>query len=119
MIKYKSFSTSSQVATTSGHLYDIEVIKEDVLSLLLTRKFDYPQDPTIGCVVHDYVYNPTINEDEEAEIKEDLLEQLGKDPRLENINIHIENSGEDLMIAIYADIKGIDEQLFMNVSLKE
>lgn len=119
MIKYKSYSTTSSNATRSGILYDIGVIKEDILSLVLTRKGDYPQDLDKGCIVHDYLFDPVLNSDEEAEIKEDFITQLSSDPRLSNIRVFLSNIEEDLIIAIYADIVGIDEELMMTVTLKE
>lgn len=119
MIKYKSFSTISTSATKSGLLFDMDVIKEDVLSIILTRKGDYPQDVTKGCIIHDYLFNPSVNTDEIAEIKEDMLQQLSSDPRLSNIDIYIQSSEDSILVAIYADVVGIDDRLIMNVQIKE
>ena len=49
-MKYKSLSTVSDRATSTGALYDMNAIMEDVLSLMLTRKGDYPMDNNIGCL---------------------------------------------------------------------
>jgi phage baseplate assembly protein W len=118
-MKYKSFSTTSSKVTSSGVLYDMDVIMENVLNLLLTRKGDYPMDINKGCIIHNYVFHPTLNSDEKSEIIEDTTTQLQSDPRLSNIMVDLEVMNEDIIVAIYADVVGLDNPMLMNITLKE
>lgn len=118
-MKYKSLSTVSDRATSTGAMYDMSAIMEDVLSLLLTRKGDYPMDNNIGCIIHNYVFHPILNSDEKSEIIEDTVGQLSRDPRLSNIMVDIETTDEDIIVAIYADVNSLSAPLMMNITLKE
>lgn len=119
MNTYRSLSTTSSKATESGSLYDIEVVKEDVLSLLLMRKGDLPMNMDIGCIIHNYVFHQELNSDEKAEIIEDTTAQLARGGRLYNINVSIETTGTSIIVAIYADVHGIDDTLQLNLALQE
>lgn len=119
MEKFKSVSSKSDKSTSSGVLYDIEVIKQDIVDLIMMRKGDIPQDNAIGCIIHDYVFHPKLNPDEEAEIIEDMTAQLLRDPRLSNINIHVYNFEEDLTVAIYADVTPLHTSIQLTVPIKE
>lgn len=118
-MKYKSLSTVSDRATSTGALYDMNAIMEDVLSLMLTRKGDYPMDNNIGCIIHNYVFHPILNSDEKSEIIEDTVGQLSRDPRLSNIMVDIETTDVDIIVAIYADVNSLSAPLMMNITLKE
>lgn len=118
-MKYKSLSTVSDRATSTGALYDMNAIMEDVLSLMLTRKGDYPMDNNIGCIIHNYVFHPVLNSDEKSEIIEDTVSQLSRDPRLSNIMVDVETTDEDIIVAIYADVNSLSAPLMMNITLKE
>lgn len=118
-MKYKSLSTVSDRATSTGALYDMNAIMEDVLSLMLTRKGDYPMDNNIGCIIHNYVFHPVLNSDEKSEIIEDTVGQLSRDPRLSNVMVDIETTDEDIIVAIYADVNSLSAPLMMNITLKE
>lgn len=118
-MKYKSLSTVSDRATSTGALYDMNAIMEDVLSLMLTRKGDYPMDNNIGCIIHNYVFHPVLNSDEKSEIIEDTVGQLSRDPRLSNIMVDIETTDVDIIVAIYADVNSLSAPLMMNITLKE
>lgn len=119
MEKFKSVSTRSSKTSSSGVLYDMEVIKEDIIDLIMMRKGDLPQDNNVGCIIHEYVFNPSLNQDEIAEIKEDTIAQLSRDPRLSNINVHIHDSEEDLLITIYASVNTLKDQLILTIPIKE
>lgn len=118
-MKYKSLSTVSDRATSTGAMYDMNAIMEDVLSLMLTRKGDYPMDNNIGCIIHNYVFHPVLNSDEKSEIIEDTVSQLSRDPRLSNIMVDVETTDEDIIVAIYADVNSLSAPLMMNITLKE
>lgn len=119
MEKFKSVSTRSLVTGSSGILYDMDAIKEDVFTLLMMRKGDIPQDNSIGCIVHEYVFSPSLADDEKAEIIEDTISQLSRDPRLSNITVHIHDFEQDLTLAVYADVNTLRDKLVLNVPFKE
>lgn len=117
--KYKSFSTISDRVTPNGILYDMDVVKEDLLNLLLTRKGDFPQNYNLGCILHNYVFDPSLTSYDIEVIKNDLYEQMGHDPRLRNIQINIDSTETEVFIAIAADVYGLDNPLSLVLPMKE
>lgn len=81
MRTFKGFST---VDKTWGNfkLYDLDLVKRDLLNEIYTRKGERLMAPEFGCVVWDVLFDP-MTEDTVQIIRDDLVRIIGKDPRIE------------------------------------
>jgi len=84
---YKGFSSLDESSTTPRQ-YDFDVVKQDLLNQLNTRKGERVMNPTFGTSIWDLIYEP-LTPDVKAVIATDLNRILTSDPRLIPTNINI------------------------------
>ncbi|ASV44253.1 hypothetical protein PBI_SCTP2_238 [Salicola phage SCTP-2] len=117
---YKSFSTTSPNSTENGQLYDIDVIKEDIRILLLTRKGEYPMMNNIGNIAYDFIFDPDLNDADKQDIISDIEDQLESDPRLDKVNVYIEKqSTQRYIVIVNAIMLPMDQQINLEINLYE
>lgn len=114
---YKSFSTTSDKSTKNGHLYDIDVIEEDIKTLLKTRKNEYPMNTDIGTVANNYIYEPELNDSDKQTIIDDLHTQLINDPRITNVDISIEDFSTGYYVVINATVLPFNTDVNLKINL--
>jgi phage baseplate assembly protein W len=90
---YKGFSTVNQLSQGYA-LYDLELIKQDLLNQFHTRKGERLMNPTFGTVIWDNLFEP-MTEDLKATIVENVNEIINYDPRLvaKNVTVTTYESG--------------------------
>lgn len=84
---YKGFSSIDE-NTISPRQYDFDVVKQDLLNRLNTRKGERVMNPTFGTIIWDLIYEPLTPEVKTA-IANDLNTILTSDPRAIPIQINI------------------------------
>ena len=65
-----------------GNLYDIDLVNQDLLNEINTRKGTKVMDPEFGCIVHDLLFevkSPGLV----ADIQDDITRIINRDPRVE------------------------------------
>lgn len=77
---YKGFSTVSQ-ASQGYALYDLELIKQDLLNQFHVRKGERLMNPTFGTVIWDLLFEPLTEQLKEL-ITHNVNEIINYDPRL-------------------------------------
>jgi phage baseplate assembly protein W len=77
---YKGFSTVN-TASEGFALYDLELIKQDLLNHFHTRKGERLMNPTFGTIIWDLLFEPMTEELKES-ITSNVNEILNYDPRL-------------------------------------
>lgn len=84
---FKGYST---VGKESGNfkIYDIELVKRDLLNEIYTRKGERLMSPTYGYIVWDVLFDPLTDEVVEL-IREDTLRIVSRDPRLELNSLNV------------------------------
>lgn len=119
--KFTSYSTNSLSATESGKIYDLEVIRQDILNTVWTRKGEYPIDLKRGMIVHDYVFSPMLNEVEKSIIIEDTKAQLAEDPRFEVRDVRVFSEDDNHAIVLYIDlfVPPLNEELNLKIDIEE
>jgi len=78
---FKGFSTVDNIRAPYS-LFDVELVKRDLLNEFYTRKGERLMRPSFGSIIWDLLMEP---EDEftEQEIKDDIEKIVSKDPRVE------------------------------------
>jgi phage baseplate assembly protein W len=98
MRKFKGYST---VDKTWGNfkLYDIDLVKRDLLNELYTRKGERLMAPQFGSIVWDLLFDPLTDEIIEA-IRADCVRIVTKDPRLDIVNIDVIDNDHTIIVTI-------------------
>lgn len=78
---FKSFSSINGNRTDTSSIYGLDVVKQDIINLAMTRKGAFPGDVRRGLLINEYVFQPQLNEYEENLILDDAREQFSGDPR--------------------------------------
>lgn len=83
-------------------IYDREIIKQDLLNQIYTRKGERLMDPVFGCIVWDLLFE-NKNESVKNEIRLDLQRIIESEPRvtLQSIQVIEEEHGYIGFIEIY------------------
>lgn len=78
---YRGLSTVNP-NNTSFKLFDIALIKQDIINLFHIRKGEKLEDPNFGTVIWDMVYEPLSNANRDF-IAENVTEVINYDPRVQ------------------------------------
>jgi phage baseplate assembly protein W len=96
---YKGFSSNE--AKTGFKLYDIDLVKKDLINHLYIRKGEKLQNPEFGTVIWDILFEP-MTEDVKKIITQDIEQIINYDPRLIVNSVSIDNT--DMGIRIEAEV---------------
>ncbi len=108
---YKGFSTLDS-RNTSSKLYDIELIKQDILNHFTTRKGERLMNPNFGCIIWDILMEPLTAEVREA-LNNNILEICNSDPRVVPTGINLTEYPTGYIIEITLKLKGSDQSTNM------
>jgi len=78
---YKGFSTISPDATSFA-LYDLALIKQDILNHFHIRQGERLNDPTFGTVIWDVIFEP-LTEDLKQLVAKNVEDIINYDPRVQ------------------------------------
>lgn len=78
---YKGFSTISPDATSFA-LYDLALIKQDILNHFHIRQGERLNDPTFGTVIWDVIFEP-LTEDIKQLVAKNVEDIINYDPRVQ------------------------------------
>ena len=84
---YKGFSSIDET-TSAPRQYEFDVVKQDLINRLNTRKGERVMNPTFGTIIWDLIYEP-LTPDVRTKIAEDLNAILTSDPRATPTQINI------------------------------
>jgi len=110
-IAYRGFSTTD--ITRSGfNLYDLELIKQDVINHFHIRQGEKLSDPSFGTIIWDVLFEQLTPEIEEAIIT-NVTEIINYDPRVisKSISVVTYESGIQIEATIEYIAYGIQESL--------
>lgn len=96
---YKGFS--SKEVTKNYKLYDIDLVKQDLINHFYIRKGEKLENPEFGTVIWDMLFEP-FTEDVKTIIAKDVEDIVNYDPRIVVNEIQVDST--DQGIRIQADI---------------
>jgi phage baseplate assembly protein W len=96
---YKGFS--SKESKTGFKLYDIDLVKQDLINHLYIRKGEKLENPEFGTVIWDILFEP-MTEDVKKIITQDIEQIINYDPRIVVNSISVDST--DMGIRIEAEI---------------
>ena len=93
---YKGFSTVDS-ASSSSTLYDISLIKQDIINHFHIRKGEKLSDPTFGTVVWDVLFEPMTENLRDA-IANNVTEIINYDPRVQVDQVTVDTYESGIII---------------------
>lgn len=110
---YKGFSSAA--AKKSFKLYDIDIVKQDLINHFYIRKGEKLENPDFGTAIWDILFEPFTSEVKEI-LAKDVQTIINYDPRLIVTDLQIDST--DFGIRIQADLLyvpfNISERLTFN-----
>ncbi len=110
---YKGFS--SKEVKNNYKLYDIDLVKQDIVNHFYIRKGEKLEDPDFGTIIWDILFEP-FTEEVKKLITEDVEQIINYDPRIAINGVVIDST--DMGIRIEADITylpfNINERMTFN-----
>lgn len=88
MATYKGFSTINQLSQKKFKLVDYELIKQDLLNSLNTRRGSRLMSPREGCIVWELLYEP-YTQDLTEKISSNIYEIVAQDPRISIVSLDL------------------------------
>lgn len=111
---YRGYSTVAFETTKSFKIYDIDVVKTDLLNHIFTRKGDRVMMPTFGTIIPDLVFEP-IDEITVETLREELATVFNYDPRVELIRLQVTPKEDENRIDVSAILKYIELDVVDNI----
>jgi len=113
MFTYKGFA--SQETKNKFKIYDIDLVKQDIINHFYIRKGEKLMNPDFGTVIWDLIFEP-FTEEVKRLITEDVEQIINYDPRIAINSVSIDAT--DMGIRIEADITylpfNINERMVFN-----
>jgi len=107
---YKGFSTVAGVK--SNQLYDLDLIKQDLINHFYTRKGERVMEPDFGSVIWDMLYEP-MDETNKEIIVNDCKNIIISDPRVDLKDIYLTESENGLRVDIGINVKPYNQSAQM------
>lgn len=113
---YKGISTKNYLKNSSLSLTDLELVKEDILNHIWTRKGERVYLPDFGTIIPDIVFEPLDNITIDL-VKKELLDVINQDPRVDLINLNVKPYYDKNSILAKIDLYFIELDVSDEVSL--
>lgn len=110
--RYRGFS--SKEPTRNYKLYDLDLIKTDIMNHFYIRKGEKLQNPEFGTILWDILFEP-FTEEVKALIAKDVEEIVNYDPRVSVTSIAVDST--DQGIRIEAEINYLQYNLSERMTL--
>jgi len=94
----KQYRGVSTVANPRGfNLYDLEIIKQDIINHFHIRKGEKLENPTFGTIIWDILFEP-FTEDLKELIIQDITDIINYDPRISVNNVTVDSYESGLQV---------------------
>jgi phage baseplate assembly protein W len=111
---YKGFSSAVSSGMNS-RLYDLELVKQDLINHFNTRKGSRVMNPNFGCIIWDLLMEPLTEEVTEA-LRTDITRICNSDSRVTPLQIDLFEYDSGYILEISLQLVGTDQstQLIIN-----
>ena len=114
---YVGFS-SIDPANTTSKLYDLDLIKQDLINQFHTRKGERVMNPTFGSIIWDLLMEPLTADVKEA-LNTDILSICNSDPRVTPTQINLVEKEQGYLLEITLALNGTDQSTNMKLSFDQ
>ena len=114
---YVGFS-SVDIANTNSKLYDLDLIKQDLINQFNTRKGERLMNPSFGSIIWDIIMEPLTPEIHDA-IESDLTAICNSDPRIVPTQIKVSEFTAGFLIELTIQLVGTDQSTNMSLTFDQ
>jgi phage baseplate assembly protein W len=114
--RFLGFSTKNKNAI-NHQLTGKDLVIEDLMNQIMTRKGERIMLPNYGSIIHDLVFEP-MNEDTKTLVQEDLTSIISSEVRAELINIEVSDSDHYISARILINILPENEVAELKIDLE-
>jgi hypothetical protein len=112
---FAGFSTKNTIAV-NHELTDKDLVIEDLMNHIMTRKGERVMLPTYGSIIHDMLFEPLTEETTEL-IEEDLTDIINDDPRCKFVSIKVADSDQTINATLRLQILPTLEPVELKIDL--
>jgi phage baseplate assembly protein W len=115
---YKGFS-STDISNVNNKLYDLDIIRQDLINQFKTRKGERLMNPTFGTIIWDILMEP-MTDDIYDLLSKDIVAICNSDPRITPTQLNINEFEGGYLIEISVQLVGTDQStvLILNFNQK-
>jgi len=114
---YKGFS-SVDISNINSKLYDIDIIRQDLINQFRIRKGERLMNPTFGTIIWDIIMEPMTDEVYEL-LSQDISSICNSDPRIVPIQININEDQGGYLIEITVQVVDTDQTATLKLSFNQ
>lgn len=115
-IKFTGFSTKNKSAINHV-LTDKDLIIEDLMNHIMTRKGERVMMPTYGSIIHELIFEPLTDPIKEI-IREDIQTIIDEEPRVTLDNLDISDTDHSITVSLTVSIVNEDEPVTLQIDLE-
>jgi len=114
---YKGFS-STDVANVNNKLYDIDIIRQDLINQFKTSKGERLMNPTFGTIIWDVLMEPMTDEIYDL-LSQDITSICNSDPRVVPTQINLNEFEGGYLVEISLQLVGTNQTTFLKLSFNQ
>jgi phage baseplate assembly protein W len=111
---YKGFSTVG-IANEGNNLFDIELIKQDIINHFNTKRGERVMKPEFGSIIWDLIMEP-LTDDTTDLLKNDIKTICTADPRVIPTQMDLTEYREGYLLELTLQVVGTDQSANMQIS---
>jgi phage baseplate assembly protein W len=111
---YKGFSTVDPT-NEGNNLYDIELIKQDIINHFNTKRGERVMNPAFGSIIWDLIMEPLTDQTTDL-LKNDIKTVCTADPRVNPIQMDLTEYQDGYLLELTLQIVGTDQSANMRIS---
>jgi phage baseplate assembly protein W len=104
---YKGFS-SLDSTTSNNRLYDLELVKQDIINHFKTKKGERVMNPNFGCIIWDLLMEP-LTDEAKNDLEADITRIANSDPRVSPTQINLIEYPNGYLLELTLELIGTDQ----------
>jgi len=114
---YKGFS-STDISNVNNKLYDMDIIRQDLINQFKTRKGERLMSPTFGTIIWDIIMEPLTEEVYDL-LSRDITDICNSDPRVTPTQIDLSEFNGGYLIELTLQLTGTDQSTNLRLSFNQ
>ena len=115
-LRFSGFSTKNKKAINHV-LTGKDLVIEDLMNHLMTRKGERIMMPTFGSIIHDLIFEP-LTAEIKIMIEEDIKSIVDEDPRVNFVNLVLEETEHTISVYLTVDILPENTPVTLEIDLE-
>jgi len=114
---YIGFS-STDIANVNNKLYDLDIIRQDLINQFKTRKGERLMRPTFGTIIWDVIMEPMTDEIYDL-LSDDITAICNSDPRVVPTKIDLTEFEGGYLVEVTLQVVGTDQSTILKLSFNQ